>query len=226
MAADECLGALGSDTGGSVRQPASMSGVVGLKPSYGRVSRFGLVSYASSLDQIGTLTKDVMDAAILLGVIAGHDPYDATSMDAPVPRYTDAFSSTDLAGVRLGVPREYFTDGMQPEVEGAVRAAIDLLAGLGAEVREVSLTHTGYALPAYYIIAPAEASANLARYDGVRYGLRVPQDALGDMYKTTRGQGFGAEVKRRIMLGTHVLSAGVLRRLLPKGAAGAHTDQR
>ncbi|NLF02454.1 MAG: Asp-tRNA(Asn)/Glu-tRNA(Gln) amidotransferase subunit GatA [Anaerolineales bacterium] len=208
VAADECLGALGSDTGGSVRQPASMSGVVGLKPSYGRVSRFGLVSYASSLDQIGTLTKNVTDAAILLGVIAGHDPSDSTSMDVPVPRYTDAFSGANLAGVRLGVPREYFVDGMQPEVESAVRAAIDTLAGLGAEVREISLPHTGYALPTYYIIAPAEASANLARYDGVRYGQRVAQDTLGDMYKATRGQGFGPEVKRRIMLGTHVLSAG------------------
>jgi aspartyl-tRNA(Asn)/glutamyl-tRNA(Gln) amidotransferase subunit A len=208
VAADECLGALGTDTGGSVRQPASLCGVVGLKPTYGRVSRYGLIAYASSLDQVGTLAKDVTDAALLLGIIAGHDPCDSTSIDAPVPDYTAALIG-EIAGLRVGVPKEYFIAGMQPEVEAAVRAAVDVLADLGAEVREVSLPHTDYALPVYYLIAPAEASANLARYDGVRYGLRV--DASGDliqMYKDTRGQGFGAEVKRRIMLGTYALSAG------------------
>jgi aspartyl-tRNA(Asn)/glutamyl-tRNA(Gln) amidotransferase subunit A len=208
VAADECLGALGSDTGGSVRQPAGLCGVVGLKPSYGRVSRYGLVAYASSLDQIGTLAKDVTDAAILLGVIAGHDPCDSTSMELPVPDYAVALNGADLAGVRVGVPREYFVAGMQAEVEAAVRSAVDVLAQLGAEMHEVSLPYTDYALPVYYLIAPAEASANLARYDGVRYGLRVTEETLGDMYKATRGQGFGAEVKRRIMLGTYALSAG------------------
>jgi len=207
VAAGECLGALGTDTGGSVRQPAAFCGVVGLKPTYGRVSRYGLVAFASSLDQIGALAKDVTDAAILLGVIAGHDPLDATSMDAPVPDYTTALTG-DVRGVRVGVPREYFIPGMQPEVEAAVRAALGQLADLGAEVIEVSLPHTDYALPAYYLIAPAEASANLARYDGVRYGLRVEQPTLEATYEATRGQGFGPEVKRRIMLGTYALSAG------------------
>jgi aspartyl-tRNA(Asn)/glutamyl-tRNA(Gln) amidotransferase subunit A len=208
VAADECLGALGTDTGGSVRQPAGLCGVVGLKPTYGRVSRYGLIAYASSLDQIGALSKDVTDAALLLGAIAGHDPRDSTSIDAPVPDYLAALIG-EIKGVRVGVPKEYFIEGMQPEVEAAVRAAVDALAGLGAEVREVSLPHTDYALPVYYLIAPAEASANLARYDGVRYGLRV--DESGDLietYKDTRGRGFGPEVKRRIMLGTYALSAG------------------
>jgi aspartyl-tRNA(Asn)/glutamyl-tRNA(Gln) amidotransferase subunit A len=208
VAADECLGALGTDTGGSVRQPAGLCGVVGLKPTYGRVSRYGLIAYASSLDQIGALAKDVTDAALLLGAVAGHDPRDSTSVDAPVPDYTAALTG-EIKGVRVGVPKEYFIEGMQPEVEAAVRAAVDALADLGAEVREVSLPHTDYALPVYYLIAPAEASANLARYDGVRYGLRV--DESGDLietYKDTRGQGFGPEVKRRIMLGTYALSAG------------------
>ena len=209
VASDECLGALGSDTGGSVRQPAGFCGVVGLKPSYGRVSRYGLVAYASSLDQIGTLAKDVRDAALLLNVVAGHDPRDSTSMDLPVPDYTAALASVDgLDGVRVGVPKEYFVEGMQPEVEQAVRAAAGILANLGADVREVSLPHTEYALPVYYLIAPAEASANLARYDGVRYGQRVHASDLGTMYCDTRGEGFGAEVKRRIMLGTYALSAG------------------
>ncbi|MFQ6101628.1 MAG: Asp-tRNA(Asn)/Glu-tRNA(Gln) amidotransferase subunit GatA [Anaerolineae bacterium] len=207
VAAGECLGALGTDTGGSVRQPAALCGVVGLKPTYGRVSRYGLVAFASSLDQVGVLAKDVTDAALLLGVIAGHDPRDSTSMDAPVPDYTAALTG-DVKGMRVGVPREYFIAGMQAAVEMAVRAALDVLAGLGAEVREVSLPHTDYALPVYYLIAPAEASANLARYDGVRYGLRVDGGGLIEMYKATRGQGFGPEVKRRIMLGTYALSAG------------------
>jgi len=207
VAADECLGALGTDTGGSVRQPAGLCGVVGLKPTYGRVSRYGLVAYASSLDQVGVLAKDVTDAGLLLGAIAGHDPRDSTSVDVPVPDYTVALTG-DIRGVRVGVPKEYFIEGIQPEVEAAVRAAVDVLAGLGAEVQEVSLPHTDYALPVYYLIAPAEASANLARYDGVRYSLRVDDGELNEMYKATRGQGFGPEVKRRIMLGTYALSAG------------------
>ncbi len=207
VATGECLGALGSDTGGSVRQPAGLCGVVGLKPTYGRVSRYGLVAYASSLDQVGVLAKDVTDAGLLLGVIAGHDPHDSTSLDAPVPDYIAALTGS-VQGMRVGVPKEYFIEGMQPEVEAAVRAAVDVLAGLGAEVKEVNLPHTDYALPVYYLIAPAEASANLARYDSVRYGLRVDGGGLIETYKATRGQGFGPEVKRRIMLGTYALSAG------------------
>ena len=207
VAADECLGALGSDTGGSVRQPAGFCGVVGLKPSYGRVSRYGLVAYASSLDQIGVLAKDVTDAALLLGAIAGHDERDSTCVDVPVPDYCAALGE-GITGVRIGVPREYFGAGLQPEVEAAVRAALETLARLGAQVSEVTLPHTEYALPVYYLIAPAEASANLARYDGVRYGLRVEASTLAEQYKQTRGRGFGAEVKRRIMLGTYALSAG------------------
>jgi len=212
VCADECLGALGSDTGGSVRQPAALCGVVGIKPTYGRVSRYGLVAYASSLDQIGPLAKDVTDAAILLGVIAGYDPRDSTSVDLPVPDYVgvrdQGSGGQDLRGLRIGVPEEYFVPGMQAEVEGAVRAAVELMAGLGADVREVSLPHTDLALPVYYIIAPAEASANLARYDGIRYGLSAPAESLWEGYRRTRGQGFGAEVKRRIMLGAYALSAG------------------
>jgi aspartyl-tRNA(Asn)/glutamyl-tRNA(Gln) amidotransferase subunit A len=215
VAAGLAVGALGSDTGGSVRQPAALCGVVGCKPTYGRVSRWGLVAFASSLDQIGPLAATVADAAILLGAIAGHDPRDSTSVDLPVPDYLAALTG-DLRGLRIGVPREYFLQGIQPEVESAVRDAIALLAGLGAEIVDVSLPHTGYALPAYYLIAPAEASANLARYDGIRYGLSVAGDdpsagsgqGLWDRYRQTRGQGFGPEVKRRIMLGTYALSAG------------------
>jgi len=172
VASQMALGALGTDTGGSVRQPAALCGVVGVKPSYGRVSRYGLVAFASSLDQIGALGKDVRDAAILLGAIAGHDPRDSTSMPVDVPDYGVALKP-DLKGVRVGVPKEYFIDGMQPDTEQAVRAAIDVMRSLGAETREVSLPHTDYGLPVYYLIAPAEASANLARYDGVRYGLRL-----------------------------------------------------
>jgi aspartyl-tRNA(Asn)/glutamyl-tRNA(Gln) amidotransferase subunit A len=207
VAADECLGALGTDTGGSVRQPASLCGVVGLKPTYGRVSRYGLIAFASSLDQIGVLAKDVTDAALLLGGIAGHDPRDSTSVEEPVPDYITALNG-DIEGMQVGVPREYFVEGMQPEVEAAVRAAVDRLAELGAIVQEVSLPHTDYALPVYYLIAPAEASANLARYDGVRYTVRMGDGGLQAMYTETRGQGFGPEVKRRIMLGTYALSAG------------------
>jgi aspartyl-tRNA(Asn)/glutamyl-tRNA(Gln) amidotransferase subunit A len=222
VAAEACLGALGTDTGGSVRQPASLCGVVGIKPTYGRVSRYGLVAFASSLDQIGALAKDVTDAATLLGAIAGYDPLDSTSVDTPVPDYVAAlrrarsvppegFAQTgpSLLGLRVGVPGEYFVEGMQPEVEHAVRQAIATLVDLGAEVREISLPHTQYALPVYYLIAPAEASANLARYDGVRYGLHHPDaQTLWDGYRLSRGAGFGPEVKRRIMLGTYALSAG------------------
>ncbi len=200
--------ALGSDTGGSVRQPASFCGVVGIKPSYGRVSRYGLVAFASSLDQIGALGRTVTDAALLLSAIAGHDPRDSTSMPAPAPDYTRALGP-DLRGVRVGVPQAYLVDGVQPEVEAAVRAAITKLVGLGAEIREVQLPHTDYALPTYYLIAPAECSANLARYDGVRYGLSASDaDDIWEVYRQTRGRGFGAEVKRRIMLGTWALSTG------------------
>jgi aspartyl-tRNA(Asn)/glutamyl-tRNA(Gln) amidotransferase subunit A len=209
VAADECLGALGTDTGGSVRQPASLCGVVGLKPTYGRVSRYGLIAFASSLDQIGVLTKDVTDAALLLEVIAGYDPRDSTSMDVPVPVYANGLQDGNgLEGVCIGVPKEYFVAGMQADVEAAVRTAVDALSGLGAEVQEVSLPHTDYALPVYYLVAPAEASANLARYDGVRYTMRMDADGPNEMYKATRGKGFGSEVKRRIMLGTYALSAG------------------
>ncbi|MBP7689626.1 MAG: Asp-tRNA(Asn)/Glu-tRNA(Gln) amidotransferase subunit GatA [Thermoflexales bacterium] len=207
VAADLCLGAFGTDTGGSVRQPASLCGVVGLKPSYGRVSRYGLIAFASSLDQIGPFAKDVIDAAILLGAIAGHDPLDSTSMAVPVPDYAAQLNG-DLKGVRVGVPKEYFIDGMQPEVDRSIHAAIAVLKSLGAEIREVSLPHTDYGLPVYYIIAPAEASANLARFDSVRYGLRIDRGDLWETYRATRGEGFGPEVKRRIMLGTYALSTG------------------
>jgi aspartyl-tRNA(Asn)/glutamyl-tRNA(Gln) amidotransferase subunit A len=208
VAADLCIAALGSDTGGSIRLPAAMTGVVGLKPTYGRVSRFGLVAFASSLDQIGPLTKDVQDAALLLQVIAGHDMYDSTSAAVPVPDYRQALAR-GVRGLKLGVPREYFVAGMDAEVEQAVRAGTETLRELGAELVDVSLPHTRYAVATYYILANAEASSNLARYDGVRYGVRAPQAAnLLDMYMRTRAEGFGAEVKRRIMLGTYALSAG------------------
>ncbi|MFH1085661.1 MAG: Asp-tRNA(Asn)/Glu-tRNA(Gln) amidotransferase subunit GatA [Chloroflexota bacterium] len=208
VAADECLGALGTDTGGSIRQPAALCGIAGLKPTYGRVSRYGLVAFASSFDQAGPLGKDVTDCALLLGAIAGHDPADATATERPVPDYVAALGG-GLNGMRLGVPREYFVAGMQPEVEAAVRQAIAAYRGLGAEIVEVSMPHTEYALPVYYILAPAEASANLARYDGVRYGLSAPEaQDIWDSYRQTRARGFGAEVKRRIMLGTYALSAG------------------
>jgi aspartyl-tRNA(Asn)/glutamyl-tRNA(Gln) amidotransferase subunit A len=200
-------GAYGTDTGGSIRQPAAFCGVVGLKPTYGRVSRYGLIALASSLDQIGPFALDVTDAAILLGAVAGHDRRDATSIDAPVPDYVAELAG-GVAGLKLGIPYEYFIDGMDPEVERAVRAAIDVLKGLGATVEPVSLPTTRHSVAAYYIILPAEASSNLARYDGVKYGLRVSGRDLVDMESKTRAAGFGAEVKRRIMLGTYVLSAG------------------
>ncbi len=208
VAADLAAAALGTDTGGSVRQPAAFCGVVGLKPTYGRVSRYGLVAFASSLDQIGPFAKDVLDCALVLEAIAGHDPRDATSIPAPVPRYAAALTG-DVRGLRLGVPREYFTPGMDPEVEQAVREAIGVLEKLGASTREISLPTTDYGIAVYYIIAPAEASSNLARYDGVKYGLRLPGGRdLVEMVSRTRAAGFGAEVKRRIMLGTYALSAG------------------
>jgi aspartyl-tRNA(Asn)/glutamyl-tRNA(Gln) amidotransferase subunit A len=199
--------ALGTDTGGSIRQPASMCGVVGLKPSYGRVSRYGLVAFASSLDQVGPFARTVTDAAILLEALAGHDPHDSTSVNFAVPDYSAALN-TDVKGLRIGVPDEYFIKGMQPEVEHAVRAAITQLEAMGAIIKRVRLPHTDAALSVYYLIAPAEASANLARFDGIRYGLRVESENLWDTYRRTRGEGFGEEVKRRIMLGTYALSAG------------------
>ena len=208
VAADECIASLGSDTGGSIRQPASHCGVVGLKPTYGRVSRYGLLAYASSLDQIGPLAKDVRDAALMLNAISGYDRRDSTSVDMAVPDYTAALVE-GVAGMRIGVPREYFGAGLDPEVEAAVRGAIALLAEAGAEVVEVSLPHTEYGVAAYYVIAPAEASSNLARYDGVRFGYRdLTADTLHDMYRQSRSQGFGPEVKRRIIIGTYALSSG------------------
>ena len=208
VAADECMFALGSDTGGSIRQPASLCGIVGMKPTYGLVSRFGLVAFASSLDQIGPLTKDVRDCAITLNAIAGNDPNDSTSLSVDMPDYTQTLTE-DLKGLRIGVPVEYFGEGLEAGVEGAVREAIDVMRSLGAEVEETSLPSTRHALAVYYIIAPSEASANLARYDGVKYGFSV-QDADGvwDALEKTRQFGFGPEVKRRIMLGTYALSAG------------------
>ena len=207
VATGMAYGALGSDTGGSVRQPASFCGVVGMKPTYGRVSRWGLIAFASSLDQIGPFARNVTDLAILLEAISGHDARDSTSVNRPVPRYTDSLTG-DVRGLQVGVPREYFIDGMQPAVQSAVQGAIDTLQHLGAEIVHVSLPHTDYALPVYYLIAPAEASANLARYDGLRYGLSLRTDQLWETYRKTRGRGFGPEVKRRIMLGTYALSAG------------------
>jgi aspartyl-tRNA(Asn)/glutamyl-tRNA(Gln) amidotransferase subunit A len=208
VAADAAFGALGSDTGGSIRQPAALSGVVGFKPTYGRVSRFGLVAFASSLDQIGPLTKTVRDAALVMNAIAGHDAQDSTSLDESVPDYA-AKLGKDLRDVRLGLPREYMVEGIDPQVKAAVNTAVKQLNSLGAEVVDVSLGHTDYAIAVYYILATAEASANLARFDGVRYGCRTenPTDMLA-LYGRTREEGFGPEVKRRVVLGTYVLSSG------------------
>jgi aspartyl-tRNA(Asn)/glutamyl-tRNA(Gln) amidotransferase subunit A len=208
VAADEAFAALGSDTGGSIRQPAALCGCVGVKPTYGRVSRFGLVAFASSLDQIGPLTKDVEDAALLMRIISGVDPSDSTSLNQPILDFS-ATLRKGVRGMKLGLPKEYFIEGLDPQVEKAIRVAVDHFKGLGAEVLEISLPHTEHALSTYYIIAPAEASANLARFDGVRYGFRAeaPRDLL-DHYGKTREQGFGQEVKRRIILGTYVLSSG------------------
>jgi aspartyl-tRNA(Asn)/glutamyl-tRNA(Gln) amidotransferase subunit A len=207
VASDECIAALGSDTGGSIRQPAALCGVVGLKPTYGRVSRYGLVAFASSLDQIGPITKNVMDSAILLNIISGHDPFDSTSAPVPLPDFT-AVLGKDINGMRIGIPKEYFIEGMDKEVEESVKESIKKLELLGAIPVEVSLPHTGYAVAIYYVLATSEASSNLARYDGVKYGFREKGKDLMDLYINTRAQGFGAEVKRRIMLGTYALSAG------------------
>ncbi len=207
VAAGEAVCALGSDTGGSIRQPAGFCSVVGLKPTYGRVSRYGLVAFASSLDQIGPLTQDVTDCALIMNSIAGHDKRDSTSVPESVPDYTKCLK-TDLKGMKLGVPKEYYVEGMQPEVAAAMKAAHKKLEELGAELEEMSLPHTPYALAVYYIIAPCEASANLARYDGVKYGYSYLGDSMWESMEKTRGNGFGPEVKRRIMLGTYALSAG------------------
>src|SRR3990170_2590442 len=208
VAAGLAAGALGSDTGGSIRQPAAFCGTVGVKPTYGRVSRYGLVAFASSLDQIGPFAADVRGAALLLQAIAGHDPLDSTSTEVPVPDYAGGLGR-GIQGLRVGIPSEYFIEGMDPEVEKAVSAAIEVLKGLGAKTEKVSLPTTNYALAAYYLIAPAEASSNLARYDGVKYGYRAAGGKdLIQMYGRTRAEGFGPEVKRRIMLGTYALSAG------------------
>ena len=204
---------IGTDTGGSIRQPAALTGVVGLKPTYGRVSRYGVIALASSLDQVGTFSRTVADSALLLETIAGHDPKDATSVDKPVPNYGKALTG-DVAGLKIGLPKEYFVDGMQPEVEQAVRVAANDIKAAGAEIVDISLPHTKYAVAVYYIVLPAEASANLARYDGIRYGYSAETDkdagvdTLEDVYLETRARGFGPEVKRRIMLGAYALSAG------------------
>ena len=207
VASGTAIWALGSDTGGSIRQPASFCGIVGLKPTYGRVSRYGLMAYASSLDQIGPLTRDVTDAAHLMNVIAGHDPMDSTASRADVPDYTQALRA-DVKGLKIGLPKEYFIDGMDQEVEAFVRKAIADMEAMGAEVREISLPHTDYAVSTYYLIAPAEAATNLERYDGVSYGARVDGEDLVDMMTRTRTEKFGAEVKRRILIGNYALSAG------------------
>lgn len=208
VAADECAFALGSDTGGSIRQPASFCGVVGMKPTYGRVSRYGLIAFASSLDQIGPLTKDVTDCAVVMNAICGKDQCDSTSLDVDTPDFTKSLVP-DVKGLKIGVPREFFAQGTDPDVEKAVRDAIELLANLGAEHKETSMPSADYGLPVYYIIAPAECSSNLARYDGVRYGLRSEKSPnVISMFNNTREQGFGDEVKQRIMIGTYALSAG------------------
>jgi aspartyl-tRNA(Asn)/glutamyl-tRNA(Gln) amidotransferase subunit A len=207
VAADQCVAALGTDTGGSIRQPAAFCGMVGLKPTYGRVSRYGVIAFASSMDQVGPITKDVRDCALMLEAIAGHDPADSTSADRRVPRYSDSLTG-DVKGLRLGVPKEYFITGIAPDVEQAVRDGIRLLEKNGAVVEAISLPHTEYAVAVYYIVATAEASSNLARYDGMRFGHRAGGKDLLETYKLSREEGFGPEVKRRIMLGTYALSAG------------------
>lgn len=216
VASLQCLGALGSDTGGSIRQPASFCGVVGMKPTYGRVSRYGLVAFASSLDQIGPITRTVEDAAILLTAISGHDPKDSTSASVDAPDFRASLGK-GLKGMKVGIPGEYFVEGMEPDVETAVRRAIKELESLGAEIVEISLPHTGYAVATYYILATSEASSNLARYDGVKYGLRVKGKDLLDMYFQSKAQGFGSEVKRRILLGTYTLSSGYYDAYYKKG---------
>ncbi len=207
VAARAALGATGTDTGGSIRQPGAFCGIVGMKPTYGRCSRWGVVAFASSLDQAGPMTRTVRDSAIMLRAMAGHDPKDSTSVDRPVPDYEAALTG-DIRGLKVGVPKEYRLDGMPHEIETLWQQGIDWLKAAGAEIHDISLPHTRYALPTYYIVAPAEASSNLARYDGARFGLRVPGETLDEMYEATRGEGFGAEVKRRVLIGTYVLSAG------------------
>lgn len=216
VAAGEALAALGSDTGGSIRLPAAFCGVVGMKPTYGRVSRYGLIAFGSSFDQIGPLTRTVEDCAILMNVLAGHDERDSTSADVPVPDYTSALKR-GLKGMRIGLPREYFVKGMNGEVEAAVREAAKVYKKLGAEIKEVSLPHTPHCVAVYYIVAVAEASSNLGRFDGVEYGLRAPEKTLREMYFETRDLGFGEEAKRRILLGTFVLSAGYYEAYYRKG---------
>ena len=210
VAADLCLAATGTDTGGSIRQPAAFTGITGIKPTYGRVSRWGIVAFASSLDQAGPMTKSVRDAAIMLQSMAGHDPKDSTSADIPVPDFEAALTG-DIRGKVIGIPREYRMDGMPAEIEALWQNGIEMMKGAGAAIRDISLPHTKYALPAYYVIAPAEASSNLARYDGVKYGHRAKLaagDGITEMYEKTRAEGFGPEVQRRVMVGTYVLSAG------------------
>ncbi len=216
VAADMTLAALGSDTGGSIRQPAALCGVVGVKPTYGRVSRYGLIAFGSSFDQIGPITKTVEDAAILMNVLSGHDPKDSTSAPQNVPDFTQALKR-DVKGLKIGLPKEYFIEGIDPEIEKSVRAAADLYRKLGAEIKTISLPHTEYSVAVYYIVAVAEASSNLGRFDGVEYGLRVPTKDLREMYFETRDQGFGQEAKRRILLGTFVLSAGYYEAYYLKG---------
>ncbi len=208
VAAGECAASIGTDTGGSIRQPASCCGIVGFKPTYGRVSRYGMIAFASSLDQAGALTKNIKDSAIMLNIMAGYDPQDSTSIDAPVPDYAKALTK-DIKGLKIGIPKEYFIQGLDKDIEKAVKEAIDVLKKQGASIVDVSLPHTDYAIAVYYLVATAEASSNLARYDGVKYGYRTKNSKnLMDMYCKTRDEGFGSEVKRRIMLGTYSLSAG------------------
>ena len=207
VSADLCTASLGTDTGGSIRQPAALCGIVGMKPTYGRGSRYGVIAFASSLDQMGPMTKDVEDCALMMNVIAGHDPHDSTSLDLPVPDYL-SFLKKPVKGLKVGIPKEYFAKGIDGEVSDAVRKAIKKMEELGARIEEVSLPNTEYACACYYIVAPAEASSNLARYDGVRFGFRAKGETLAEMYEKTKTEGFGREVKRRIMLGTYVLSAG------------------
>ncbi|MBI2639067.1 Asp-tRNA(Asn)/Glu-tRNA(Gln) amidotransferase subunit GatA [Candidatus Peregrinibacteria bacterium] len=210
VASDECIYALGTDTGGSIRQPAAYCGITGLKVTYGRVSRFGVISMASSLDTIGPMAKDVEDAAIIMNVIAGHDEYDSTTPEVKVPDYTESLQAKDLKGLRIGLPKEYFIPGMDPEVEAFVRQAVEQLKKLGATVREISLPHSKYGLAVYYVLCPSEVSANMARYDGIRYGPGPSKEGedLYEYYLNSRGEGFGDEMKRRIMIGTYALSSG------------------
>jgi len=220
VAAGECTASLGSDTGGSIRQPASHCGIVGLKPTYGRVSRYGLVAFASSLDQIGPMTKDVTDCALMMNTISGYDANDSTSVPREVPDYTGSLTM-GLEGMKVGIPKEYFVEGLDPEVEQNVQQAVEVLRQAGAETVEVSLPHTDYCVAVYYLIAPAEASSNLARYDGVKYGFRdMVSETLLEMYKNTRSQGFGSEVKRRIVIGTYALSSGYYDAYYKKASQG------